>query len=89
MLVLVARTDENIETVKKMILDNRRITIREVADNVGISFGSFQRIFTDILGMKRAAAKMVPKLLNFEQKQHRMDIAQEMLTTFNDDSDSE
>ena len=25
------------------------------------------------------------KLLNFEQKQCRMDIAQEMLTTFNDD----
>ena len=31
-------TDENIEAVKKMILDNRRITIREVADDVGISF---------------------------------------------------
>ena len=29
----------------------------------------------------------VPKLLNFEQKQRRMDIAQETLTTFNDDPD--
>ena len=29
-------TDENIEAVKKMILDNRRIIIREVADDVGI-----------------------------------------------------
>ena len=28
-------TDENIEAIKKMILDNRRITIREVADDVG------------------------------------------------------
>ena len=28
-------TDENIEAVRKMILDNRRITFREVADNVG------------------------------------------------------
>ena len=33
-------TDENIEAVKKIILDNRRITIREVADDIGISFGS-------------------------------------------------
>ena len=32
-------TDENIESVKKMILDNRRINISEVADDVGISFG--------------------------------------------------
>ena len=37
--------------------------------------------------MKHATANIVPKLLNFEQKQHRMDIPQEMLTTFNDASD--
>ena len=37
--------------------------------------------------MKHAAANIVLKLLNFEQKQHRMNIAQEMLMTFNDDSD--
>ena len=37
--------------------------------------------------MKRMAAKIVPKLQNFEQKQRRMDIAQEMLTTFNDNPD--
>ena len=30
-------THENIEAVKKMILDNYRITIREFADDVGIS----------------------------------------------------
>ena len=37
--------------------------------------------------MKPLAAKIVPKLQNFWQKQHRMDFAQEMLTTFNDDPD--
>ena len=50
-------TDENIEAVKKMILDIHRISIREVTDDVGISFGSCQTIFTDVLGMKPAAAK--------------------------------
>ena len=55
-------TDENIEAVKKMFLDNCRITIMEVADDVGISFGSCQTIFTNILGIKRAAAKIVAKL---------------------------
>ena len=70
-----------------MILDNRRITIIEIADDVGISFGSCQAIFTDVLGIKRAAAKIVPKLLNFEQKQRPKDLAQEMLATFNDDPD--
>ena len=37
--------------------------------------------------MKRATAKIVPKMLNFKQKQYRLDIVQEMLMTFNDDSD--
>ena len=52
--------------MKKVILDNRQITIREVADDVGISFGSCQAIFMDVLGMKRAAAKIIPKLQHFE-----------------------
>ena len=43
--------------------------------------------FTDVLDIKRAALKIVPKLQNFEQKQLRMYIAQEMLTTFHDDPD--
>ena len=58
-------TDENMEAVKKMILNNRLITIREVANDVSISFDSCQAIFTDVVGMKRAAAKIVPKLLHF------------------------
>ena len=36
----MSTTNENFDAVKKMILDYpRRITIREVADNVGILFG--------------------------------------------------
>ena len=41
-------TDENIEAVKKTILENRRITISEVADNVDILFGSWQANCTDV-----------------------------------------
>ena len=78
-------TEENIEKVKKLVLANRRITIREVADDVGISIGSCHAIFTDVLGMRRVAAKIVPKLLNFDQKQRRMDTAQQLLNDVNDD----
>ena len=63
----MSTTDENIEAVKKMILDNCRITTMEVANGIGISFGSCQTIFTDILVMKHATAKYDPKFLNFEQ----------------------
>ena len=53
-------TVENIEAVKKITLNNRRITIREIADDIGISFVSCRAIFTDVLGMKHAAANIVP-----------------------------
>jgi len=68
-------TDENIDKVKKIVLANRRITVREVAEDLNISIGSCHSIFTNDLGMKRVAAKFVPKLLNFDQKQHRINVA--------------
>ena len=68
-------TDDNIEAAKKMISDNRRITITEVADDVVISSSSCQAIFADVVGMKYAPEKIIPKLQNFEQNQRSMAIA--------------
>ncbi|EGI59647.1 FLJ37770-like protein, partial [Acromyrmex echinatior] len=72
-------TDENIDEVKKIVLANRRITVREVVEDLNISIGSCHSIFTNDLGMRRVAAKFVPKLLNFDQKQHCINIAKELL----------
>ena len=58
-------TDENIDEVKKIVMVNHRITVREVAEDLNISIGSCHSIFTNDLGMTRVAAKFVPKLLNF------------------------
>ncbi|UYV68226.1 hypothetical protein LAZ67_5003465 [Cordylochernes scorpioides] len=78
-------TDEKINEVEKMILANRRITVGEVAEDLNISIGSCHSIFINDLGMRRVAAKFVPKLLNCDQKQHRMNIANEMLDSVRDD----
>ncbi|UYV74315.1 hypothetical protein LAZ67_11002994 [Cordylochernes scorpioides] len=76
---------DKINEVEKMILANRRITVREVAENLNISIGSCHSIFINDLGMRRVAAKFVPKLLNCDQKQHRMNITNEMLDSVRDD----
>ncbi|UYV72603.1 hypothetical protein LAZ67_10000016 [Cordylochernes scorpioides] len=78
-------TDEKINEVEKMILANLRITVREFAEDLNISIGSCHSIFINDLGMRRVAAKFVPKLLNCDQKQHRMNIANEMLDSVRDD----
>jgi len=46
-----------------LIRGNRRLTVREVADEVGISVGSCHQIFTGKLQMRRVSAKFVPRLL--------------------------
>ncbi|UYV65429.1 hypothetical protein LAZ67_3004342 [Cordylochernes scorpioides] len=78
-------TDEKINEVEKMILANRRITVREVAEDLNISIGSCHSNIINDLGMRRVAAKFVPKLLNCDQKQHRMNIANEMFDSVRDD----
>ncbi|UYV79647.1 hypothetical protein LAZ67_18000172 [Cordylochernes scorpioides] len=78
-------TDEKINEVENMILANRRITVREVAEDLNISIGSCHSIFINDLGMRRVAVKFVPKLLNCDQKQHRMNITNEMLDSVRDD----
>ena len=65
-------------------MNNHPNTTTQIANYVGMAFGSWQAMCTDVLGMKPGAAKIVAKLLNIAQKNRRMDVAQEMLTTFND-----
>ena len=69
---------EMIHEVERIVLEDRRTTIGEVADRLEISFGSVQSILTSNLGMHRVAAKFVPRLLTSDQKQFRIDICQDL-----------
>lgn len=66
-------------------MEDHRLTIWEVADEVGISRGSANTILTEDLGMQRVATKFVPKLLSPEQQQLRLEVAQDMLECANRD----
>jgi len=66
-----------------VIRENRRLTVREVADEVGISIGSCHQIFTQKRQMRRVSAKYVPRLLTDDQKENRVEISQELLASAN------
>jgi hypothetical protein len=51
--------DVNIDVVRDLILQNRRLNIREIAEDVDIKFGSCQAILTEKLNMHRVASKFV------------------------------
>ena len=66
-------------------MQDRRVTIQELAVEVGISIGSVHSILTDDLALRAVSAKFVPKLLTMEQKQLRLEVAQDMLDSANSD----
>lgn len=70
---------ENIEKVRQIVRNNRRLTIREIAEDLDISVGSVQSIISDDLNMKRVSAKFVPKLLTPEQKHARVAAATDLV----------
>jgi hypothetical protein len=61
-----SRNANVIENVCSLILEDRRLTVQEIADEVVISTGSAYSILTKDLHMCRVVAKFVPKLLSQE-----------------------
>jgi histone-lysine N-methyltransferase SETMAR len=60
-------TPEIIAEVLEVIIEDRRQTIHDVCNHVGLSYGSCQHILADELNMRRITAKFVPRLLKNEQ----------------------
>ena len=58
--------------MREIIHTGQRLTVREVAEEVRIAFGTCQKILTEDLQMRHMTAKFVPHLLTAEQKDSRM-----------------
>ena len=70
-----------------VVMQDCCVTIREIAEEVGISTFLAHSIVTEDLAMKRVAAKIVLKLLMAEQKQLRVEVSQDTLDSTNSDLD--
>ncbi|XP_072144705.1 protein GVQW3-like [Dermacentor andersoni] len=69
------------------VMRDHSVTIREIADEVGISTFSAHSFMTEDLATKTVAAKFVPNLLMVEQQQLRVEVSQDMLDSTNSDPD--
>jgi hypothetical protein len=52
-----ARTNETVDRVNAVIRGNRRLTIREIADELNLLYGTNQAILTQYLGIRRVSEK--------------------------------
>jgi len=74
-----------IAKIRTIVLNNRRMTVREIADDCGISVGSCDAILTEDLHMKRVCAKFVPRLLTDDQREQRQKIARDLFERYCED----
>jgi len=81
-----SKTQQNVERVSEMIWLNRRLTIKEISEDLNISYSSIQNILTTDLNMRWVSAKFVPCILTVEQKQQHLSISLELCTRAASDS---
>ncbi|GBM28808.1 Putative uncharacterized protein FLJ37770 [Araneus ventricosus] len=68
-------TPDNIERVRRMFADDRRLSLRMIAEELKISLDSVSNTLHEHLQKRKICARFVPHKLSDEQKQHRMETA--------------
>ena len=76
-------SQEMIDCVERLVLNNRRIKVAELASECGISNGSVYTIIHEHLGMSKVSARWVPTNLNMQDHQQRVESSQELLEVYN------
>jgi len=75
-------TPEIIEQIHEFILEDRRISAKSIAEQLGISRERVGSVIHEDLGMRKLSAKWVPKCLNAHQKRQRCQSSEELLEFF-------
>ena len=76
-------SEENVDKIKEMVLENRYNSLQEIAQEMNMSHETSHHILVYVLGMRKVAARLVPKDLNFFQKVNRSKVAEDMLERVN------
>jgi len=58
-----SRTEENIANIRQIVRQNRRLTVRSIAEQANIDGETVRKILTEDLDKRKVCAKIVPKHL--------------------------
>ena len=75
-------TLEIIDKIHELILEDRRISAKSTAEQLGISRERVGSIIHEDLDMWKLSAKWVPKCLNADQKRQRCQLSEQYLEFF-------
>ena len=77
-----ATTGVQVAAVQRYVEEDGRMTVLQIAEEVGISSGSVSSILHKSLGLSKVSARWVPHMLTEEQKQKRVHRCHLMLDKF-------
>ncbi|KAJ8950454.1 hypothetical protein NQ318_010332 [Aromia moschata] len=83
-----SKKDGNIKIIGKLNHEDRRLSIRGLAEITGIEKECVRQILHESFNMRKVCAKMLPKLLTPEQKESRMNICAGILNNIDTDPDT-
>lgn len=75
-------TPKMVDKIHDMVLQDRRVKVREIAEIVGISDERVRNILHEHLNMKKLSARWVPRLLTIDQKRTRVTTSEAGLAMF-------
>lgn len=81
-----ACTEESVQLVQDMIMTDRRLTVKRVAESLKMSTGTVHHIISDVLGYNKVCARLVPRMLSSENKRARVQTSRDNLDLFRADS---
>ncbi|CAH1991590.1 unnamed protein product, partial [Acanthoscelides obtectus] len=76
-------TQEDVDAVRKLIIEDRHVTYCEIEASLKISKTSIQKILHEELGVRKLVSRWIPHLLTEEQKAARVNCCQKTLDRFN------
>ena len=65
-------TPETVARIQELVSQDECRTIHDIAEEVGIGYGTCQHVLTEELGVHRVAATFVPRILTADQKQQHI-----------------
>ena len=77
--LFIITADENIEAVERIVMGDRQISIRRLAEELAISKVTIHEIMNNHMGMKKVCTWWIPKLFTSIQRINRMVCYQELL----------
>ncbi|UYV64642.1 hypothetical protein LAZ67_3001448 [Cordylochernes scorpioides] len=75
-------TQENIDKIHDLIMLDRRMTVRQIEETLGIPKTTVDRIMREHLGLRKLSARWVPKPLTPDQKALRRKLSSDNLVLF-------